>query len=200
MNTAVDWSLLATWVPTVALAVGLSATAGLRAWLPLLATGLLARFDVVTVGEHFAFLSSTPALVLFGIATILEVTADKVPVLDHALDVISSVLRPVAGTLLSAAVMWQVNDPLIALGLGLVVGAPTAAMPHAAKSVARVASTSLTAGLASPIVSAVEDALAVFMLVLAVLVPIVLAVVVAVVAIVVLRRLRRRPSSSSSWS
>jgi hypothetical protein len=100
---------------------------GLARWLPLLATGLLARFDVVTVGEHFAFLSSTPSLVLFCIATILEVTTDKVPALDHALDVFSTLLRPVAGTVLSAAVMWQVNDPLIALGLGLVVGAPTAA-------------------------------------------------------------------------
>lgn len=192
MNSTVDWTLLATWVPTLALAVGLSATAGLRAWLPLLATGLLARFDVVAVGEHFAFLGSTPALVLFGVATILEVTADKVPALDHALDVVSSLLRPVAGTVLSAAVMWQVNDPLIALGLGLVVGAPTAAMPHAAKSVARVASTSLTAGLANPIVSALEDALALVMLVLAVVVPVLLAIAIAVVAIVVLRRLQRR--------
>lgn len=130
----------------------------------------------------------------------LEVSADKVPALDHALDVVSSVLRPVAGTVLSAAVMWQVNDPLIALGLGLVVGAPTAAAPHAAKSITRVASTSLTAGFANPIVSALEDALAVVMLVLAVVVPLLLAIAVVVVAIVVLRRWRRRASSSSSSS
>jgi hypothetical protein len=181
-----------TWLPTIALAIALAASAGLRAWLPLLATGVLARFDVLQLGESFAFLESTPALVLFGVATVLEIAADKVPVLDHGLDVVSTVLRPAAGALLTAGVMWQVNDPMWAAGLGIVLGAPIAAAPHFAKSATRVASTTTTGGLANPIVSLLEDLASAFMIVLAVLLPILAVILLGVVAFFIVRFVQRR--------
>lgn len=106
-------------VTAVALGIGLAATAGLRAWLPLLLAGGLARLGVLELGEAFGFVSSTPALVLFGVATIAEIVADKVPAIDHALDVISTVVRPAAGALLAASALYQVKDPLVALVIGL---------------------------------------------------------------------------------
>jgi hypothetical protein len=181
-----------TWLPTIALAIALAASAGLRAWLPLLATGVLARFDVLQLGESFAFLQSTPALVLFGVATLLEIAADKIPVLDHGLDVVSTVLRPAAGALLTAGVMWQVNDPMWAAGLGIVLGAPIAAAPHFAKSATRVASTTTTGGLANPIVSLLEDLASAFMIVLAVLLPILAVILLGVVAFFIVRFVQRR--------
>jgi hypothetical protein len=181
-----------TYVPTIALAVALAASAGLRAWLPLLATGVLARLDVLQLGESFAFLESTPALVVFGVATVLEIAADKIPVLDHGLDVVSTVLRPAAGALLTAGVMWQVNDPMWAAGIGIILGAPIAAAPHLAKSTARVASTTATGGIANPFVSLLEDLASAFMIVLAVLLPILAVLLLAVVAFFVVRFVMRR--------
>src|SRR4029078_9599728 len=143
------------------MAIGLAACAGLRAWLPLLFAGLLTRAGWLQVGPSFQFIASNRALLLFGLATLIEVLADKVPALDHALDALSTVLRPAAASLLAASVFGDFVDPLTAVILGVVVGAPTSLVPHAAKSPLRLASTTFTAGLANPILSLLEDVMAV---------------------------------------
>jgi hypothetical protein len=176
----------------LALGIGLAACAGLRAWLPLLLVGLLARADLLTLGPSFQFVSSNKALILFGVATVLEVLGDKFPAIDHALDALSTVLRPAAGSLLAASVLWTIEDPLTALVLGVGVGAPTSLVPHAAKSTLRVASTAFTAGLANPVLSLLEDLLAIVIFVLAVLIPVFLALLVLVAGVWILTRLKRR--------
>jgi hypothetical protein len=187
-----DLSSVLVWVSTFALAIALSACAGLRAWLPLFVAGLVARLGIAELGDGFQWLASTPAIVLFGVATVIEIAADKIPALDHALDAVSTVIRPVAGAIVAAAVLVQIHDPLIASVVGLLVGAPTALAPHLAKSSARAVSTSTTAGLANPIVSFVEDAIAIALAVLAFVVPIVLAVAILGFALWAARWLRRR--------
>lgn len=185
-------------LPTLALAVALAASAGLRAWLPLFAVGSLARLDVLQLGEAFAFLESTPALVAFAVATVIEIVADKVPALDHGLDAISTFIRPIAGALLTAGVIWQVRDPLWAAGLGIVVGAPVAAAPHVAKSALRLASTATTGGLANPIVSVLEDVASVVLIFLALLVPLVTVIALVLTGVVVVRMIRRTRRSVSA--
>ena len=179
-------------ISSLALAFALAASAGLRAWLPLLITGLLDRAGFVPVGESFAFLSSTPALIVFGVATVLELLGDKIPVVDHALDAASTFVRPAAGVLLAASVMWQIHDPMWALALGLIVGAPAAAVPHVVKSGTRAASTMATGGLANPIISFFEDVIAGAMVLLAVVVPIFAALVIGAVAWFAVKRVRSR--------
>ena len=179
-------------VSSLALAIGLAACAGLRAWLPLLLVGALSRFDVLTLGQSFSFIASDRALILFAVASLIEIIGDKIPAVDHTLDMLSTVLRPAAGTLLAASVMWEVKDPLTALAIGLAVGAPSALVPHAAKSVVRAASTTLTGGLANPIISLLEDLVALAVFVFSVVVPILAAATIALVAFLVLRRLSRR--------
>ena len=121
----------------------------------------------------------------------IELVGDKVPVVDHALDVIGTPLRPAAGALLAAAVLGTVSDPLTALALGTAVGAPSALVPHAAKTALRTVSTTLTGGLANPLLSFLEDVVTVVTFVLAILVP-VLVVALLGVTIYVVRRLTRR--------
>lgn len=184
-------------VTAVALGIGLAATAGLRAWLPLLLAGGLARLGVLELGEAFGFVSSTPALVLFGVATIAEIVADKVPAIDHALDVISTVVRPAAGALLAASALYQVKDPLVALVIGLCVGAPVALGPHAAKSALRAASSATTAGIANPLVSFVEDALAIGLFIAVVILPVIsVAVLAPVIWLLVRRRRKAAPAAA----
>jgi len=185
-------------VPSVALGIGLAACAGLRAWLPLLLAGALARGGFIELGPSFHFIASNRALVLFGAATVIEIVGDKLPAVDHALDALSTVLRPAAGTLLAASVMWQVSDPLTALALGAAVGAPSALVPHAAKSLLRAGSTALTGGLANPLLSFMEDAAAIVLFILAVVVPVLVAAGLLLVAFLVVRRFARRPASAVS--
>lgn len=182
-------------VPAVALAIALAACAGLRAWLPLLLAGLLARAGWLELGPAFQFLGSNRALILFGIATAIELLADKVPVVDHALDALSTVLRPAAGALLAAAALGRVTDPLSALALGTAIGAPAAIVPHAAKSMLRAASTTLTAGLANPALSLIEDGLAVALFALAVLVPLVVVILLIASTALLARRFARSRSA-----
>lgn len=179
-------------VSSISLAVGLAACAGLRAWLPLLLVGGLARAEVLTLGPSFGFLASNRALILFGVASVIEIVGDKMPAVDHALDLLSTVLKPAAGALLAASVMWKISDPLTAMALGVAIGAPSALVPHAAKSVLRAASTTFTGGLANPVISLIEDGIAIAMFVITVVVPLLAAITLLLVAYLVVRRMARR--------
>src|SRR5688500_14477924 len=187
-----DWMDWATIVPSLAMGIGLAACAGIRAWLPLLLAGAMARWGIIELGTSFQFISGDRALILFGVATAIEILADKVPAVDHALDTLSTVLRPAAGSLLAASVLWQVSDPLTALALGVAVGAPTSLVPHAAKSVLRAASTTFTGGLANPFISILEDLIAVALFRLPILIPVVVAAALVLIGLLVARRIQRR--------
>ncbi|HEY8233361.1 MAG: DUF4126 domain-containing protein [Vicinamibacterales bacterium] len=187
-----DLGAAAELVPALAMAIALASAAGLRAWLPLLAAGGLARLGVLSLGPSFQFLASDKALVIFGVATAIEVIGDKIPAVDHALDVIGTPLRPIAGAVLAASVLGTVADPLLAAVLGIAVGAPSALVPHVAKSALRAASSAATGGLANPALSFVEDAIAVVLLILAVLVPLVVVALVGLTLFLATRWLRRR--------
>lgn len=194
---AVNWTEV---VPAVALAIALAACAGLRAWLPLLLTGGLVRAGVIEVGSSFTFISSNRALILFGVASVIEIVADKIPAVDHALDALGTVLRPVAATVLAASVFGSFADPVTAVALGAAVGAPTALVPHAAKSVLRAASSALTAGVANPVISILEDLIALALFLLAVLLPLLAGGLVLWTAWLIARRLRRRARSAPAPS
>ena len=138
--------------------VSLSACAGLRAFLPLFMLGLAAH-----VGAHglrlppdMAWLAGTRALIALGSASVFEILADKVPVLDHALDSLGTLLRPLAGAALMTAAC-PTEDPLTRYVLAIMVGGGTAVLFHTKKSTARVASSLATAGLGNPFLSCFED-------------------------------------------
>lgn len=190
-----DASILMEFLPTLALAIALAACAGLRAWLPLFLAGLLARWGWLNLGSAFGFLKSDKALILFGVATILELLGDKIPAVDHALDVIGTPLRPAVGALLAASVLGVTTDPLTALALGTAVGAPTALVPHAVKSTLRAASSVFTGGLANPLISILEDVITIVLFALAILVPVFVVLLVILAGGWVGRRLSSRPRS-----
>jgi len=193
-----DVVTLTEFLPALALAIALAASAGLRAWLPLLLAGGLARLGVLDLGSSFQFLSSTRALVLFGVATAIELVGDKIPAVDHALDVIGTPLRPLAGAVLAASVLGTVTDPLTSVVLGTAVGAPSALVPHAAKSALRAASTTVTGGLANPVLSLIEDAISLLTFILAVLVPLVVVALLGLTLYLASRWLRRHRATATA--
>jgi hypothetical protein len=188
-----DWPpITVDLLQSLALGIALAACAGLRAWLPMLAVGISVRFGVLPLGESFRFLGSNTALAVFLIATLIELVGDKIPAVDHALDALSTLLKPAAGMLLAASVLWTVEDPIVAMALGLMVGAPSAFVPHAAKATVRGVVSPLTAGLAAPVLSILEDVIAFGLVALAILAPLVVASGFILFLLVTGRFVRRR--------
>ena len=74
------------------------------------------------------------------------------------------------------------------------VGAPAALVPHAAKTMLRAASTTFTAGLANPVLSLAEDALVVFLFIVAVVLPFLIVTALAAAVVLLVVRWRRRPA------
>jgi hypothetical protein len=121
----------------VATGIGLAACAGLRAFLPLLVVGAAGRAGVVTLGASYEWLASWPALTVFGVAVVTEVLADKIPVVDHVLDLIGGVVKPAAGALLAASVLTDLT-PLQSAVAGIVIGGGSAGIVHLIKAKLRL--------------------------------------------------------------
>jgi len=183
---------LEVWVLPALLGLGLASATGLRTFLPLLALALAAKFELfgVRLNEQMDWLVSIPAIAALGVATLVEFVGDKIPAVDHALDSLGFVARPVAGAVAAGSVFWGV-DPLVAAVAGVVVGAPTALAFNTAKAGGRAASTATTAGLGNPILSLLEDILSLVTVALALLAPLLVPVLLVVMLLVVIRLTRR---------
>lgn len=171
--------------------IGLAAACGLRAFLPMLAMGGLQRAGFLALGSHFEWLGSTPALVAFGTAVVVEVLGDKFPVLDHALDSVGIVVKPLAGAILASAAIVDM-DPWLSAALGLITGASVTGAVHVAKSGVRVVSTSLTGGLANPVISTVEDVLGIVLTAIAIVAPFLVLGMLAMMVFVTYQIVQRR--------
>jgi len=173
-------------IPQVVMGVGLAACAGLRAFLPLLVVGAAGRAGMLPMSDAFQWLTSTPALVVFAVAVVSEILADKIPLVDSALDVVQTFVKPVAGTVLVASLVTDLS-PLHATVLGIVTGGVAAGAVQTLKAKTRVVSTLSTAGIANPMLSIGEDAGSLVGSVLSILLwPLALAAAAAVVLLYVL--------------
>ncbi|HYE45583.1 MAG TPA: DUF4126 domain-containing protein [Caulobacter sp.] len=191
-----------TWILPALLGVGLAAATGFRTFLPLLMLALAAKFQLfgVELAEAMTWLDSTPAILALGMATVVELAADKIPAVDHLLSAVGTVVRPIAGAVAAGAAFAQF-DPMVAAIAGLIIGAPTALAFHAAQAGNRVVSTTTTAGLGNPFVSLLEDLLAMFTALLAIVAPVLIPLLLAVVLFALWRlwsfvRRRRSPATN----
>ena len=173
-------------VISLLVAVALAAATGLRIFVPALVAGLAARAGVLPLSADFAWLASTPALIALGVATLLEIAAYSIPWLDHALDVIATPVAILAGFLLSAAVLTDL-DPLLRWSLALVLGGGAAAAVQIPTAALRGASTWTTGGLANPAIAAGEAAGSTLVSIAAVLAPILIVLLFVIVAVLASR-------------
>jgi hypothetical protein len=167
-------------------AFGLSASAGLNAYIPLLVVGVLAHYtDAIKLTPPFDTLANPWILIMLGLLLIVEMLADKIPAVNHLNDLIQTFIRPVAGAIAFAAgtnVVHGIN-PILALACGLLVAGGV----HLAKSVAvRPMVTVATAGAGNAPVSIAEDVAATAVSFASVLVPIAVAVLVGLVILALL--------------
>ncbi|MEO0852978.1 MAG: DUF4126 domain-containing protein, partial [Cyanobacteria bacterium J06648_11] len=140
----------------ILLGLSLAATAGLRAWLPLLAVGLLGRTGAIALNSELSWLQSDTAIVAFLLATVLEIAADKIPAVDNVMDSVGLIVKPIAGTLVMSSTL-SFADPTVAILLGAIAGGTTAEVVEVGKATTRFAANTLTAGMSAPVLSAAED-------------------------------------------
>src|SRR5262245_1125807 len=176
--------------------IALAACAGLRAFLPLFAAGAAARYFDWPLARSMEWLASDPALVTFGVASVVEVIADKVPAIDHLLDGAQTFLAPMAGAMVAVSSLSDLPTST-AVALGVIAGAPVAGGIHLFAATTRVGSSMLTLGAGNPLLSLLEDVVAGIGIVLAFFIPIVVLAAGAAVLAFGTRRWRRARTGSA---
>ncbi|OQX64576.1 MAG: hypothetical protein B5M51_03350 [Anaerolinea sp. 4484_236] len=176
-------------------AFGLSASAGLNAYIPLLIVSLLAKFtNLIELNAPWDILTSWWIIGLLIILGAIEFFADKVPAVNHINDIIQTFIRPAAGAIAFAASAKVITDmsPILSLGLGLLV----AGSVHTVKSVAvRPALTAATGGAANAPVSLAEDVISTILSILAILIPIIIGIILVLATTTLIWWLWRRSNA-----
>jgi len=173
-------------------AFGLSASAGLNAYIPLLVVALLARFtDFIQLSSPWDVITSWWIIGLLLLLSLIEFFADKVPAVNHANDAIQTFVRPIAGAIVFAAAANVITEvhPILALGAGVLVSGTV----HTVKSVAvRPAVTVTTGGAGNVPVSVAEDVFATILSIIAIIVPLLITFLIIMVTALVVWLLYRR--------
>ena len=188
---------------------GLAASAGLNAYIPLVLLGALARWtDLVDLPAGWQWLGNGWVLTILAVLLVVEMVADKVPVVDHVNDVVQTFIRPTAGGLAfgagSTSETVTVQDPgaffsshqWVPIAAGVVI----ALAVHGVKAAARPVVNTTTAGVGAPVASTAEDIGSVLVSVAAILFPLLVIVgvfVLVLFAVWIARRRSRRRSRSS---
>lgn len=159
-------------------AFGLSASAGLNAYIPLLTITLLARYtNLVRLASPWDTLTNPWVIGLLVLLLSIEFFADKVPAVNHVNDLLQTFVRPVAGAVVfaaSAKVFTEIH-PVLAMASGLLVAGGV----HAVKSAAvRPAVTATTAGAGNVPVSILEDMISTILSILSIVIPVLIAMVI----------------------
>ncbi len=137
------------------LGVTLSAASGFRLFLPPLMMSLASLFGDLQLSSGFEWLGTYPAAIALGIATIAEILAYYVPVVDNLLDTIEIPTAVAIGTVLTAANLGDVN-PVLQWGIAAIAGGGTAGIIETFTAMTRAASTGITGGTGNFLVATAE--------------------------------------------
>jgi hypothetical protein len=179
-------------------AFGLSASAGLNAYIPLLLVGLLAKYtDLIHLNQPWDTLANPWIILLLCSLVIIEMLADKIPAVNHINDLIQTLIRPAAGAIAFAASANVVTDisPVLALAAGLLV----AGTVHVAKAGAvRPMVTATTGGAGNIPVSIAEDVVSTVLSIVAIILPVLVGTLMIVLAAFLIYWIYRRSNRETT--
>jgi uncharacterized membrane protein len=155
-----------TLLPPLLAGLGLSASAGLNAYLPLLTLALADRVSgSFNLPEPYAAVSSNAGIVVILVVMAVELIGDKLPRFDHFNDLIHLPIRTAIGGFCFMSVAAEQGD--LNIWLAGVIGLGVAGGVSYWKMRMRPAITSATAGIGNPIISMQEDAVAIILSIVA---------------------------------
>ena len=162
---------------SICVGIGLSAACGFRIFVPLLCLSIAGKLGVLPLTPAFAWAGSTTAIIVFGVATVAEITAYYIPWVDNALDSIAVPLATVAGVVVMASVLADM-DPLWRWTMAVIAGGGIAATTQVTTTKARLASSVTTGGFANPILATIENISSTVLSIFAVVWPVVALILV----------------------
>lgn len=191
--------------------IGLATSAGLNAYIPLLMVGLLSRYtEIMDLPASWQWLENGWTITILAGLLLVEVVADKIPIVDHINDVLQTFVRPTAGGIAFGAAAGG-PDPVVVGDPGqffsssdwvpIAVGTAIGLVVHAMKSTARVGLNAATVGVGAPVASTAEDAVSITLSVVAIIFPVL--IILGVVGVVwlfvwVIRRRRRSRAAKAA--
>jgi hypothetical protein len=191
--------------------LGLASAAGLNAYIPMLILGLAGHFlDFVKLPAGWEWLTNEWVLLILAVLLLVEIVADKIPVVDTINDWLQTIVRPAAGGILfssgAGSQTLLVQDPAAFFQsnewVPMVLGIVIALAIHLAKASARPVANAVTGGLAAPVISTVEDVSSVALSIAAILLPVLTIVILGAViwglVRLITRRFRREPVSQAA--
>ena len=176
------------------LGVTLSAACGFRVFVPPLAMSLAAMYGHFPLSSGFEWLGTPEAAIALSIATLLEISAYYIPLIDNLLDTVQIPLAVGIGTVITAATLGH-TDPVLQWTLAAIAGGGTAGLIGTLASFTRLASTGVTGGLGNFIVATIEAVGSVSLSILGFTFPLwTAAIVLGALAIAVIRILTNPPA------
>ncbi|WP_238008131.1 DUF4126 domain-containing protein [Dactylosporangium sp. AC04546] len=161
--------------------LGLATSAGLNAYIPLLAIGLLARYtELINLPSNWQWMENGWTIAIVALLLAIEFVADKVPIVDHVNDVIQTFVRPTAGGLAfgaaSSASTVTVTDPGSFFAsnqwVPIVIGGAVSLGVHGMKAASRPVINATTAGFGAPVASTIEDGISAVLSLVAIILPV----------------------------
>ena len=165
--------------------IGLAAASGFRVFLPLFAVSLASYLGWIPTNDNFQWLSGLPTLIVTGVATVVEILAYYIPVVDNFLDTVTVPLATVAGSVLFASQFIELGT-FPQWALAIIAGGGTAATIAAGFAGTRAASTATTAGIGNNVIATTETAGAGLMSVLSIFLPVIAFIIALALLILVI--------------
>jgi hypothetical protein len=151
------------------------------------------------LSENFAWLGTPSALMMLGVAALVEILAYYIPGVDNLLDTLATPAAVVAGTLVSAAVITDL-PPMLKWTTAIIAGGGVAGLTQGVTALLRAKSTVLTAGVGNPVIATAELGGSLLVSLLALAAPLIALLVVIVFLWLAMRLIRRIARSASSSS
>ena len=159
------------------LGISLAAAVGFRIFIPLLVMSLASMNGYIELSSGFEWIGTLPAFLVFLTAALFELGAYFIPFIDNLLDTIASPVAVIAGSIVMASSIVEM-EPLLKWTLAIIAGGGAAGIVQSLTAITRGTSTVTTGGLGNPFISATETTASISLSVLAIFFPLFMGAIV----------------------
>ena len=185
---------LFTFASSFCLAIGLSAACGFRVFIPPLTYGIFYKANLVELSDSWIWIGNDWVILLFALATIIEILATFIPFIDNTLDIISTPVSMIAGTVLASSSLSNL-DPGLQWLLSIICGIGVTGSFQFSTVTLRGMLSVFTGGILNPFFSLLEDIIAFLIAIATILIPIfglIIIIIIALIIYVLIKKLRGR--------
>jgi len=180
---------------SIFLGIGLAASVGFRVFIPLFVLSIASYFGFWELNENWKWVGSISALIILGVATLVEIFAYYIPYIDNLLDSVAVPLAAIAGTVVMLSTVADLSQE-VTWALAIIAGGGTAAAISGASGATRLASTVTTAGIGNPIVSTVETSTSIVMSIFSIFFPVIAFILVLIIMFIIFKVYKKIKQSS----